>query len=394
VATAIVGGAVANKPLNGGESWVRLSWILGLRRLGFEAYFVEMLDTSTCVDAAGEPAAFADSANASQLDTVVREFGLEGRVALLDDRGGWLHGLGLGELGEHFGEAEVLFDLSGHLGSLSVAASARRRVYVDLDPAFTQAWHADRALSFTLSGYDSYVTVGLNVGAAAWPIPLAGLEWIPTLPPVLLEEWRSEPVVHASDRDSPYRFTTIATWRSPFGAISIDGRTLALKHHEFRRVIALPEEVAGAEFELALDIHDADAADRDALRAHGWSVASPAIVAATPGSFRDYVRGSDAEFSVAQPAYVETASGWFSDRTAAYLAAGRPALVQDTGLGSALARGEGLLTFATPGEAAEGARRLVAEPLAHAEAARRFAETHLDSDLVLARLLEALGIGG
>jgi hypothetical protein len=389
VATAIVAGAIANKPLNGGESWVRLSWILGLRRLGFDVYFVELLDASTCVDEEGRPAPLASSANLAQLQRVVDEFALQGTVALLGLHGEPLYGLDAGELGDILADAEVLFDLSGHVGELALAAAARRRVYVDLDPGFTQAWHADPTLAFTLSGYDDYVTVGLNVGSSAWPISATGVDWIPTLPPVLLDEWLCEPVAH-----SPYRFTTVATWRSPFGSIALDGRMLGLKHHELRRVIELPGEVAGAEFELALDIHPADAGDLESLQAHGWSVARPRMVAATPSSFRAYVRASDAEFSVAQPAYVETASGWFSDRTAAYLAAGRPALVQDTGIGAALPLGEGLLTFSTPREAAERARRLVAEPLAHAQAARRLAETHLDSDLVLGGLLDALGIGG
>jgi hypothetical protein len=389
VAIAIVGGAVANKPLNGGESWVRLSWILGLRRLGFDVYLVEVLDAASCVDGAGRSAPFAGSANQGQLDRLVGEFGLQGTVALLDDRGERLSGLETDELDGLAAEAEVLFDLSGHLGALAVAARARRRVYVDLDPGFTQAWHEDPALKFALSGYDRYVTVGLNVGTAGCAVPTAGLEWIPTLPPVILDEWSSRPATPV-----PYRFTTVATWRSPHGPIEVGGRALGLKHHELRRLIDLPGRVEGAEFELALDIHPADEADRRALESHGWDVVSARRHAATPGGFREYIRGSCAEFSVAQPAYVETASGWFSDRTAAYLAAGRPALVQDTGIGKLMPLGEGLLTFSTPREAAEHARRILADPLAHAEAARRLAETHLDSDLVLARLLEALGIGG
>jgi len=389
MAIAIVGGAVANKPLNGGESWVRLSWILGLRRLGFDVYLVEVLDVSTCVDAAGRPVPFLESTNRAQLEQLVGEFGLQGAVALLDDRGERLYGLQTVELDGLSAEAEVLFDLSGHLGKLAPVARARRRVYVDLDPGFTQAWHADPALRFRLSGYDRHVTVGLNVGAAGCSIPTAGVEWIPTPPPVVLEEWSSEPARH-----TPYRFTTVATWRSPHGPIEIGGRALGLKHHEFRRLIDLPGRVEDAEFELALDIHPADAADRRTLEANHWNVVSARRLAATPGAFREYIRASCAEFSVAQPAYVETASGWFSDRTAAYLAAGRPALVQDTGIGELMPLGEGLLTFSTPREAATRARQIVADPLAHAEAARRLAETHLNSDLVLARLLAALGIGG
>ncbi len=387
MAIAIVGGALANKPLNGGESWVRLSWVLGLRRLGFDTYFVERLDTDTCVAEGGRPALLEDSANLTQFERTVHDFGLQGSVALLDARGARLRGLDPGQLADLAAAADVLFDLSGHLGGLAFATGARARVYVDLDPGFTQAWHVDPALGFTLSGYDRYVTVGLNVGTAACTIPAAGREWVSTPPPVLLEQWASEPAAH-----DPYRFTTVARWRTAHGPIEIDGRMLGLKHHELRRLLDLPRRIPGAQFELALDIHAADARDREALEAHGWSIVAPHRIAATPGAFRDYVRSSSAELSAAQPAYVETASGWFSDRTAAYLAAGRPALVQDTGVGSSIPVGEGLLTFSTPQEAAERAGRILTDPAAHAEAARRLAETHLDSDVVLGRLLEVLGI--
>lgn len=389
MAIAIVGGAMANKPLNGGEAWVRLSWILGLRRLGFDVYFAEVLDAAACVDSAGEQASFAESVNRAHLETVVDQFGLQGRVALIDEEGGSLYGLDAQAMGEVAEETELLFDLSGHLGERANAPRARRRVYVDLDPGFTQAWHSDPALAFTVSGYDRHVTVGLNVGGVGCGVPDAGGKWIPTLPPVLLEEWPP-----AAWSGGAFRFTSVATWRTPFGAIEIGGRVLGLKHHEFRRMLELPERVDGAEFELALDIHTADAEDREALEGHGWSIVSPRDVAASPGAFRDYVRGSGAELSVAQPAYVETRSGWFSDRSAAYLASGRPALVQDTGVGARLTSGEGLLTFSSPSQAADHARRIAADPEPHARAARAIAEAHLDSDLVLGRLLAMLGRGG
>jgi hypothetical protein len=387
MAIAIVAGAIANKPCNGGEAWVRLSWILGLRRLGFDVYFAELLSEAACVDAAGRPADFATSVNRAQLMDVAERFGLEQRVSLLGERGEALVGLDAGALEQVMAEADVLFDLSGHLGELGARSAVR--VYVDLDPGFTQAWHDDPALGFTLSGYDRYVTVGLNVGGSGCGVPTGGFEWIPTMPPVVLEQWTNEP----SPVGSPYRFTTVATWRSPHGPIELEGHTLGLKHHEFRRLRDLPEQIDGARFEVALDIDPADAADRRALEANGWSVVDPRRIAASPSAFRDYVRGSCAEFSVAQPAYVATGSGWFSDRTAAYLAAGRPALVQHTGIDS-LPIGEGLLTFASPREAADGARRIAADPVLHAEAARRVAERHLDSDRVLSRLLAQLGIGG
>jgi hypothetical protein len=190
------------------------------------------------------------------------------------------------------------------------------------------------------------------------------------------------------------RFTTVATWRSPYGPLELGGQQLTLKHHQFRQLIELPARVEEASFEIALDIHAGDSADLEALSAHGWQIVDPRQVAATPRSFRDYVLGSSAEFSVAQGVYAETASGWFSDRTAAYLAAARPALVQDTGVGEGLPRGEGLLSFSTLDEAAAAAERIVADYPAQSEAAREIALARLDSDVVLGRLLAAIEAGG
>jgi hypothetical protein len=389
MALAIVAGALANKPLSGGEAWVRLSWVLGLRRLGFDVYFVEQLMSDACVDRAGEAACFAGSANHAYFESVVGEFGLGGRAGLLCDGGVEWAGLGVEELAEIASRTDVLFNISGNLSIERLIGSARRTVYVDLDPGFTQAWHVDPAASFRLARHDCYVTVGLNVGAGTCSIPDCGLAWIATLPPVVLDEWprRSAPV-------GPLRFTTVATWRSPFGSLEIGGRTMGLKHHQFRRFARLPERVDWAAFELALDIHEGDAADREMLLERGWALVEPHRVAATPEAFRSYLAASGAEFSVAQGVYVGGGSGWFSDRTAAYLACGRPVLVQDTGLAERLPLGQGLLTFRSLEDAVAGAGEINRDYAAHSAAARAFGEEHLDSDRVLGRLLDAIGVGG
>jgi hypothetical protein len=386
VATAIVSGALANKPLSGGEAWVRLSWVLGLRRLGFDAYFVEQIEGSSCVDRSGAAAEFADSVNRSHFESVVHDFGLDGRAGLLCDEGCEAAGLSREEIREAAAGADLLVNISGHLTIAEILKGPGTSVYVDLDPGFTQAWHADPAVPFRIAAHDRYVTVGLNVGKEGCPIPTGSLDWIPTLPPVLLEHWMEAPAP-----PGPPRFTTVATWRSPYGELEIDGHTMTLKHHQFRRLIELPEQVEGASFELALDIHPGDSADLTALRAHGWEIVDPRSVAATPQAFRDYVLTSTAEFSVAQGVYTETGSGWFSDRSAAYLACGRPVLVQDTGLGDALAAERGLVTFASPESATARAGEILRDYAPQATAARAFAEQHLDSDLVLARLLERIG---
>lgn len=386
MATAIVSGAIANKPLSGGEAWVRLSWLLGLQRLGFEVFFLEQIEESACVDARGRPAGFEASANLAHFESVSRDFGLHESASL---RCGdvAVGGIEAGRWPALIGEADLLLNLSGHLALDEGKARPRRSVYVDLDPGFTQAWHADSSVDFAIPPHDHYVTVGTNIGAEQCTIPTCGIEWIGTLPPVVLERWPSAPVAASS-----LRFSTVATWRTPHGPLRLGDRSFAPKHHEFRRFLELPRRASGLGFELALDIHPADAADAEALVENGWRLADPREVAGTPQRFREYLSSSDAEFSVAHGAYVDTRSGWFSDRSAAYLACGRPVLVQDTGL-TAFPSGEGMVTFRTPEEAIAGALEIAANSAAHAEAARALAVARLDSDVILGELLARIGVG-
>jgi glycosyltransferase involved in cell wall biosynthesis len=115
-------------------------------------------------------------------------------------------------------------------------------------------------------------------------------------------------------------------------------------------------------------------------------------VAGDPWRYADYIRGSAAEFMAAKSMYVETNSGWVSDRSICYLASGKPVLAQDTGIARLLPTGEGLLTFTTLEEAAEAVERVRREPRRHAQAARRLAEEYFDSSLVLGALTARLGL--
>ena len=339
--SVVVAGALASKAGNGGEAWVRLSYALGFRRLGCDVRLVE-----EAPGAAPEALAYARA---------------------VGDR----FGLDYGSADEAEG-GDVLVNVSGNVRSEEVRGRFARTAFVDIDPGFTQLWH-ERGIE-QIPQHDAYFTLGRNIGTGRCPIPTCGLEWRPTRPPAVLDEW---PVAGGGFD----RFTTVSTWRSPFGPIEPYG----LKHHQWRAFLDLPART-GLPFEAALDIDPADAADRDALESGGWRLVEPGV-AAKPGSFREYVQGSGAEFSVAQGIYVETGSGWFSDRTVRYLASGRPALVQDTGFTRAVPAGEGLLAFGTPEEAAAGARAIVEEYDRHARAARAIAEEHFDSDRVLEEML-------
>jgi hypothetical protein len=386
---AFVAGALANKPHNGGEAWVRLSWIRGLHRLGWRVVFVEQIASAACVDAAGRSAPWHESENRRFFDRVVADFGLDGSAAVIVDGGAAFHGLSREELLDRAGEASLLLNISGHLDWPPLFGRLANRVYLDIDPGFTQFWQAQGTGGSRLEGHDTFFTIGLNIGDADCCIPTCGIRWQHVLPPVVLDDW---PVTDASSimtLDSP--FTTIASWRGPFGPITHDGKTFGLKVHEFRKFLDLPAR-SGLPFEIALAIHPGDAADRDRLVAAGWRLADPAVVAADPHAFRDYVSGSRAEFSVAQGVYVDTHSGWFSDRTVRYLAASRPVLVQDTGFSRHLPTGLGLVTFRTPEEAAAGAADIVARYDAHRVAARAIAAQHFDSDHVIDLMLTPLSL--
>ena len=377
--TVVVSGAIANKHRHGGSVWVRMSWAEALRTLGFDVVVVEELHRAAAVDRHGHPAAAANSANADAFDAAMAAFDFAGAGALLGDDGRSLRGLAAGELAERMREADLLVNISGHLRRPELLALPRRRAFVDLDPGYTQVWQAE-GHDVGLAGHDLYFTVGTNVGRARCPLPTSGVPWRAIRQPVVLDRW---PVMA-----TPFtRFSTVASWRGAYGRLQWRGCSYGTKAHEFRRLADLPRRT-GLPFEIALDIDPADAADAARLRTGGWRLADPAATATTAG-FARYVRGSGAEFSAAQGVYARTRSGWLSDRTVRYLAAGRPALVQDTGQGEALPVGAGLVTFRSAEEAARLAGEIVADYDRHAAAARALAAAWFAPGAALAPLLDA-----
>jgi hypothetical protein len=371
--TVVVAGALANKPGQSGEAWVKLSWIRGLQRLGIDVWFVEQLADSMAQDDRA-PAWFR---------SVTERFELADSAALLagDES---LVGPSLDELREVATEA-TLVNISGHLTLPRLFEAFRRRVLVDIDPGFTQFWHEAGLAGANVEGHDVYFTIGELIGTDDCPIPTVGIDWIPVRQPVVLDDW---PLAAEGEAE---RFTTVATWRGPYGTVEVAGRTYGLKVHEFRKFIELPQR-SEQRFEIALDIHPGDERDLAALRDHGWSVADPQRVAGDPDALRSYIQGSGAEFSAAQGMYVDTACGWFSDRTVRYLASGKPAVVQETGFSRLLPVGTGLIGFRTLDEAADAVADIGARYAEHSEAARRIAEEYFDSDRVLPSFCEQAGI--
>jgi hypothetical protein len=383
--TVVVSSVIANKCLNGGNAWAVLSWVLGLRELGFRVYFVEQISRDSCVDATGAVTAFERSANLAYFERIMEQFGLSGSAALIYESDEQIHGMTYEELLHIAEAADLLVNITGHLTLESLMRRLRRKAYVDLDPGFTQFWHASGDAGPRLGGHDFYFTVGENIGRRSCPVPTSDIRWRPTRQPVVLDHW---PVCTEGNSS---RFTTVAMWRGPYGPVQYGGKTFGLKVHEFRKFIDVPQRVPQT-FEIALDIHPAEEKDLNLLKRYGWRLVDPRVAAPDPDAFRRYVQGSGAEFSVAQGIYVETNSGWFSDRTVRYLASGKPALVQDTGFGRNYPVGEGLVAFRTPEEAIGGAGRIGRDYEEHCRAARSLAEEYFDSDRVLGRFVEEAGV--
>lgn len=378
-ATIVVSGALANKPGNGGAAWTRLSWALGFRRLGYDVRFVEQISPSTCVNRAGVHCAVDDSINLAYFVAVTRQFGLNATLVVEGEHrtiGGSLE-----ELTDTASSADMLVNISGHLTIDTLKTRFRKRVFIDLDPGYTQFWHAQGLADDRLRDHHFHFTVGENIGLPFCAIPAGDILWRPLRQPVVLDEW---PVVESAA--TPIRFTTIASWRGPLGRVQHGDTMFGVKAHEFRKFASLPSRTAHR-FEIALDADPADRGDVELLRGHGWTVVDPVSVACDPNAFRAYVQRSSAECSVAQGIYVETESGWFSDRTVRYLASGKPALVQDTGWSRNLPAGRGVIPFRTLDEAVSGAERIAADYVDQARAARVMAEEFFDSSIVLAPLI-------
>jgi hypothetical protein len=372
----VVSGMVAGVPGQGGATWAVLQYLLGLRRLGHRVTLVEPVDHGP-----GD-GALADSTMAAYCEKVMTAVGLDDDWALLDSRSGASAGLDRSRLQQRADEADVLLNVSGMLADEALLEAVPVRAYLDLDPAFNQLWHDVEGIDMRFDGHTHFVTVGLSLGTDRCSVPTCGRRWITTLPPVVLDQW---PV---AEEERFAALTTVGNFRG-YGSISHGSVLYGQKAHSFRPLADLPVRT-GERFLLALAIHADEERDLALLRANRWELVDPAVVAGTPDDYRSFVQASHAEFGLAKSGYVVSRSGWFSDRSACYLASGRPVVAQDTGFPAHVPTGEGLLSFAGAGDVEAAVESLHADYEGHRRAARALAEEHLDSDRVLGRLLDEL----
>jgi hypothetical protein len=374
--TIAVSGGLAQRPGRGGHAWVFLTWLLALRRLGWSVLFIDRLEAEWI------GGSVADSAEARWLAQVMEGFDLGDSWALLHDGGTSSLGLAPDAVADRLDDAAALVNVMGFLEDPALLARPRRRIYLDIDPGWSQMWK-QLGLHDGFAGHESHVTVGRNIGGRECEIPTCGIEWVPIWPPVLLDEWPAQPP------SGELEFTSVATWRGPNDALEFEGRRYGLRAHTFRQLAGLPRQT-GAEFRLALALDPGDERDRELLVENGWRLEDPLRAAGDPDSYREFVRGSGAEIAVAKELYARSKSGWFSDRSSAYMAAGKPVLALDTGLPGG--PDGGLLVYRTLAEASRGVEAIQADPAGHGAAARAFAERHLDAERVIGELLDGLGV--
>jgi hypothetical protein len=366
----LVAGIIARYPF-GGVTWCSLMYLLGLRDAGHEVMYIE--DTGECIyDPEQNTRSEDPSYGTRYIHNALAPFGLGERWTFVNYDGSY-HGVPRERVLAFCADADLFINLSGGAWFWrDEYLKIPRRIFIDSDPVFTQlaiakaeGWYVDFFRTF-----DHLFTFGANIGTPACEVPTGGFTWHKTWQPVVIGEWRTD-APPTSDR-----FRTIMTWKIESFA-DVDGN----KDREFMKFIDLPSATS-QRFELAVN------GPRRLLQEHGWPTVDAMAVSRSLWDYRAFIQGSQAEFGVAKHAYVSTRSGWFSDRTECFLAAGRPALVQDTGWSAHLPAGTGLLGFSTRDEALAGLDRIACDWATHSRAASEIAGDCFDASRVLRRLLD------
>jgi hypothetical protein len=368
----VCAGYLIRYPL-GGFCWHHLQYLLGLARLGHHVTYVEHFGwPGSCYDPAIDDMTSDPAYGAGFLRDLLTRFDLGDQWCYLAEDGS-TRGLSRDDLADACRRADVFFNLD-NMNWTDELALCRRRVLIDTDPVFTQTGFGT---GIPLERYQTLFTYGENVHQKTCSMPTAGARWLPTRQPVVLDAW----TVHPPAPTAP--FTTVMSW-SAYGEHTYEGRTFSQKDRELIPYMDFPRR-SGHPMELALN---APPGIKQRLSAGGWKLADPIQVTRSPWTYQDYLGASLAEFSIAKHGYVVTRSGWFSDRSAGYLASGRPVVLQDTGYPDYLPCGQGLLPFQNAAEALVAVRGVRENYEEHCAAARRIAEEYFDARRVLPDLLE------
>jgi hypothetical protein len=368
-----------------GVTFQFLHYLLALRRLGYDPYYVE--DSGRWVydpasndlspDAGGNVAAVAPILEASGFGN---RWAFRGRYP-----GGRCYGMGDAEILDLYRTADAFLNVTGAQEIRDEHMQCRRRIYVESDPFASQVQVANgnAATIAALDAHDTHFTFGENIGQPDCGIPVERYRWLPTRQPVAIDLWRGG----APLDDAPYN--TITTWHNTGKDVEYRGeRYYWTKDREFERFIDLPLRRT-VPFELAVGVDDAV---RKRLEDNGWRLRRSVDLSASVDDYRRYIQGSRGEFTVARDQYVRPRTGWFSDRTACYLAAGRPVITEDTGFGKFMPTGRGLFAFTTMDDVLAAIDAIEGDYPAHCRAAAEIADEYFAAERVVGSLMARAGL--
>jgi len=381
----IVLGLLGQFPL-AGMAWQLIHHLVGLQRLGFAVYYVEETGTPP-YDPRTKTLTSDCSYSLHTIAETLRRFGLEHAWSYHDGEANQWYGLSKMRVQELFSQALVVFNLCGasHPESLTFRPHGKL-VYLETDPVQYQIQLAERdphTLRF-LGGHDAHVTYGENLGAGDCPIPLPHFAWQKTRPPVLVDLWP----VH--QEGGVGHFTTIATWHNRGKDLRFRGEVYQWsKHENFLAIADLPQRTS-TQLELAVEIDNV--CEQELLQRCGWMLINPLVVSQDMDVYQNYIFGSCGEFTVSKEAVVRTKSGWFSDRSVCFLAAGKPVVTQETGFSKYIPTGHGLFAFSTTDEILAAFDAIRSDYTRHSRAAHDLAREYFGAEKLLGKVLLDLGL--
>ena len=379
----IVSGIAFWYPL-GGVAWQFLHYLLGLKRLGYEVFYVEDSARDVYDPQKNDFTSNAD-ANVKAVAPFLESHGFADRWCFRSHASNRCFGLSEPQLDQLYREADVFLNVTGAQEIRDEHMKIPRRIYVETDPVVSQIKVAegDATTIAHLSAHDTHFTFGESIGQADCPLPTGGFKWLATRQPVCVDLWEN-------NFESGDRYTTIGTWKNKGRDIVYKGETYYWsKDLEFEKFRDLPAKTK-AKFELAArpDVKTAV----DFIKRGWWDVIDPIPISENFEEYRNYIQSSRGEFTVAKDQNIRLKSGWFSDRSACYLAAGRPVMTQETGFSNHLPTGRGLFGFRTMEEIVAAVDRIEADYAAASRAAKEIAGEYFSADVVLKSLLDRAGL--
>ncbi|MDQ6765511.1 MAG: hypothetical protein M3Z22_05350 [Verrucomicrobiota bacterium] len=384
----VVMGFMGSIPI-AGVIWQHLHYIVGLQRLGHDVYYIE---DSARLPYNPETLQIEDEFDyaVASLRRLASDYGFADRWAFCAryESGFPTAGLSLPKIRKLYRDADAILNVCGSQELNEDLLPNERLIYVESDPGLEQI-KVDRRDPPTLKylgRHHALFTFGENVGTEHFPVPARGLKWLPTRQPIVTEFWQTRAAPSAGAV-----FTSVANWTTGgLKDFSWRGEKYVWsKSNQFRRFLSAPQ-AAGETFELATDIKDVRTRAR--FERHGWRFRSPQRLSVRLRDYLNYIRRSKGEFTVAKDQYVRLRTGWFSDRSACYLAAGRPVITQETGFTRHYGNNGGLFAFSSLGEIAEAVKMINADYRKHSRAARELACEFFEAETVLKSLLDRAGV--